>query len=177
MHKTIIFITHDISEAFRIGTRVGILRDGRMVQEDTPENMLANPADEYVKKFTNSVDFRKILSVRNVVTTPTCMIKVNDGVHMALAFMRSSGVSSAYIVGERLDFIGLITLDGALSVRNGKKTFDEVIVRDLPIIRDIDAPVSSIISLAAEAKYPLVVLDENDLFRGIITKASVLSFF
>ncbi|MDR3348609.1 MAG: betaine/proline/choline family ABC transporter ATP-binding protein [Acidaminococcales bacterium] len=177
MKKTIIFITHDINEAFRIGTRVGILRDGRMVQEGTPEDMLSSPADDYVRKFTNSVDVRQVLSVRNVISTPTCMIKMGDGIHMALAFMRNSGVSSAYIVGDHLNFIGLMTLENALLVRDGKKTFSEAIVRDLQIVRDINAPVADIIPLAAEAKYPLVVLDESDLFRGIITKASVLSFF
>lgn len=175
MHKTIVFITHDINEAFKIGTHVGILRSGRMVQVATPEEMLSNPADEYVEKFINNVDSTKVFSVRSVISTPTSMIKMGDGVNMALTSMRINGVSSAYVVGDHLDFIGLITLDEALQVRAGKKSFDEAIIKDLPTISDLDSPVSDIVQIAAEAKFPLVVIDENDNFRGIVTKASVLS--
>ena len=175
MHKTIVFITHDINEAFKIGTRVGILNGGRMVQIATPEEMLSNPADEYVEKFINNVDSTKVFSVRNLISTPTCIIKMGDGVNMALKSMRNNGLSSAYVIGNHLDLIGLITLDEALKVRAGTKSFEEAIFRDLPIIRELDSPIADIVPLAAEAKYPLVVLDEYNNFRGIITKASVLS--
>ena len=175
MNKTIVFITHDINEAFKIGTRVGILRSGRMIQIATPEEMLSNPADEYVERFINNVDSTKVFSVRSLVSTPTSMIKVGDGVNMALASMRINGVSSAYVVGDHLELIGIITLDEALKVRAGTKTFTEAIIKDLPVIRDIDSPVADIVPIAAEAKFPLVVLDEHNNFRGIITKASVLS--
>ena len=67
MGKTIVFITHDINEAFKLGNRVGILRDGRMVQIDTPEQMLANPADDYVKKFIHNVNTSKVFCVRNIM--------------------------------------------------------------------------------------------------------------
>lgn len=175
MQKTIVFITHDINEAFKIGTHVGILKSGRMVQIATPEEMLANPADEYVEKFINNVDSTKVFSVRHIISTPTCMIKMGDGANMALKSMRNNGVSSAYVVGDHLDFIGIMTLDNALQVRAGQKTFDEAIIKNIPIVRDIDCPVSDIVNIAAEAKFPLVVIDDNDNFRGIITKASVLS--
>lgn len=174
--KTIIFITHDINEAFKLGSRVGILRDGRMIQLDTPEKMLSAPANDYVRRFIDSVDTTKVLTVKHIMTVPGSVIKKTDGANVALNSMRASGVSSAYVVSDYMHFDGIITLEGALSVRDGKKTFEEAIIREVPFVRNLDAPVSSIVPLAAKTQYPLAVVDEHDVFRGIVTKASVLSF-
>lgn len=173
--KTIIFITHDINEAFKLGSRVGILRDGRMIQLNTPEKMLSAPANDYVRRFIDSVDTTKVLTVKHIMTVPGSVIKKTDGANVALNSMRASGVSSAYVVSDYMHFDGIITLEGALSVRDGKKTFEEAIIREVPFVRNLDAPVSSIVPLAAKTQYPLAVVDEHDVFRGIVTKASVLS--
>lgn len=173
--KTIIFITHDINEAFKLGSRVGILRDGRMIQLDTPEKMLSAPANDYVRRFIDSVDTTKVFTVKHIMTVPGSVIKKTDGANVALNSMRASGVSSAYVVSDYMHFDGIITLEGALSVRDGKKTFEEAIIREVPFVRNLDAPVSSIVPLAAKTQYPLAVVDEHDVFRGIVTKASVLS--
>ena len=173
--KTIIFITHDINEAFKLGSRVGILRDGRMIQLDTPEKMLSAPANDYVRRFIDSVDTTKVLTVKHIMPVPGSVIKKTDGANVALNSMRASGVSSAYVVSDYMHFDGIITLEGALSVRDGKKTFEEAIIREVPFVRNLDAPVSSIVPLAAKTQYPLAVVDEHDVFRGIVTKASVLS--
>lgn len=173
--KTIIFITHDINEAFKLGSRVGILRDGRMIQLDTPEKMLSAPANDYVRRFIDSVDTTKVLTVKHIMTVPGSVIKKTDGANVALNSMRASGVSSAYVVSDYMHFDGIITLEGALSVRDGKKTFEEAIIREVPFVRNLDAPVSSIVPLAAKTQYPLAVVNEHDVFRGIVTKASVLS--
>ena len=173
--KAIIFITHDIYAEFKLVSRVGILRDGRMIQLDTPEKMLSAPANDYVRRFIDSVDTTKVLTVKHIMTVPGSVIKKTDGANVALNSMRASGVSSAYVVSDYMHFDGIITLEGALSVRDGKKTFEEAIIREVPFVRNLDAPVSSIVPLAAKTQYPLAVVDEHDVFRGIVTKASVLS--
>lgn len=177
MGKTIVFITHDINEAFKLGNRVGILRDGRMIQIDTPEQMLSNPADDYVREFIHNVNTSKVFCVRNIMSTPSCIVKDSDGANTALKSMRANGVSSAYVVGEHMNFIGIVTLDAALAVREGHKTFAEAIIRDVPQVRDLDALVAEIVPLAANTVFPLAVVDEENVFRGIITKAAVLSSF
>lgn len=177
MGKTIVFITHDINEAFRLGNRVGILRDGCMVQIATPEEMITNPADQYVRNFINNVNSSKVFSVRNIMTTPTCMVRISDGAGMALKSMQSGGVSSAYVIGDHLEFIGLITLDNALKVLAGYTTFNDAIIRNIPIIDNLDAPVADIMPIAANTPFPLAVVDKEQQFRGIVTKASVLSSF
>ena len=175
--KTIVFITHDINEAFRLGTHVGILRDGRMVQIGTPEEMITNPADDYVRSFINNADSSKIFTVRNVMSTQTCIVRNIDGAAVALRNMKNSGVSSAYVVDEHLHFIGIITLDGAMQVLSGYTTFEKSILRNVPVIDNLDTPVADIMPLSASTPFPLPVIDENKLFCGIVTKASVISSF
>lgn len=137
--------------------------------------MLSAPANDYVRRFIDSVDTTKVLTVKHIMTVPGSVIKKTDGANVALNSMRASGVSSAYVVSDYMHFDGIITLEGALSVRDGKKTFEEAIIREVPFVRNLDAPVSSIVPLAAKTQYPLAVVDEHDVFRGIVTKASVLS--
>lgn len=177
MGKTIIFITHDINEAFRLGTHVGILRDGRMIQIGTPEEMITHPADDYVRSFINNADSSKIFTVRNVMSTQTCIVRNIDGASLALRNMKSSGVSSAYVVDEHLHFIGIITLDAAVQVLSGYTSFDKAILRNVPVVDNIDTPVADIMPLSASTPFPLPVVDENGLFCGIVTKASVISSF
>lgn len=177
MGKTIIFITHDINEAFRLGTHVGILRDGRMIQIGTPEEMITHPADNYVRSFINNADSSKIFTVRNVMSTQTCIVRNIDGASLALRNMKSSGVSSAYVVDEHLHFIGIITLDAAVQVLSGYTSFDKAILRNVPIVDNIDTPIADIMPLSASTPFPLPVVDENGLFCGIVTKASVISSF
>ncbi len=175
--KTIVFITHDINEAFRLGTHVGILRDGRMVQIGTPEEMITNPADDYVRSFINNADSSKIFTVRNVMSTQTCIVRNIDGAATAMRNMKNSGVSSAYVVDEHLHFLGIITLDGAMQVLAGYTSFDKAILRNVPAISNLDTPVANIMPMSASTPFPLPVLDENGLFCGIVTKASVIASF
>ncbi len=177
MQKTIVFITHDINEAFKLGNHVGILREGDMVQLATPEEMLANPADDYVRKFIDNVDSTKVLSVKNIMVTPGAMIKAGDGVNLALKSMKSNGLSSAYVVGEHMQFQGLITLENALAVRAGQLNFEEAIIRDIPIIKDINTPIADVVNMAANARFPLVVVADDGSLQGIVSKAAILSSF
>lgn len=174
MNKTIIFITHDINEAFKLGNRVAILRDGAIVQTDTPEKMLTTPTDDYVKKFITNVDSSKIISARSLVEIPGCIVKLQDGPRTALMSMHKYNVSSAYVVDHRARFIGIITLLDALSTADGQRSFPEAIIRDIPVINNIDVPVNDIIPLSAASPFPLPVTDADGVFRGIISKAAVL---
>lgn len=174
LNKTIVFITHDINEAFKLGNTVAIMRDGNIIQTDTPEGMTSNPADDYVRDFINSADKAQIYSVRSIMQTPSCLIHSRDGVNNALKQMRDNGVSSAYIVGDKMQFIGILTLERALKVRSGDISFQEAIVTELPTTRP-DTQISDLIPVAAEAQYPIAVIGESDRFEGIVTKAAVLA--
>ena len=174
LNKTVVFITHDINEAFKLGNTVAIMRDGRIIQTDTPEGMSSNPTDDYVRDFINSADKAQIYNVGNIMQTPSCLIHTRDGANNALKQMRENGVSSAYVVEEKMQFVGILTLEQALKVRAGEISFLDAIIRDLPTTTK-DTQISDLIPIAAEAAYPLAVLDEKNRIIGIVTKAAVLA--
>ena len=167
------FITHDIDEAFKLGNTVAIMRDGKLIQTATPEEMSSNPADDYVRDFINSADKSQIYSVKNIMQTPSCMVHARNGANQALKQMRDNGVSSAYIVGDKLQFIGILTLEQALKVRSGELSMEDGMITGLPTTTP-DTHISDLIPIAAEAPYPIAVVDEKNQLKGIVSKAAVL---
>lgn len=174
LNTTVVFITHDINEAFKLGNTVAIMKDGKIVQTDTPEGMSTNPADEYVGNFINSADKSQIYSVKNIMQTPGCLIHARDGAFNALKQMRDNGVSTAYVVEDKMALVGILTLEQALKVRAGEIPFQESFIRDLPTTT-VDVQISELIPLAAEANYPIAVVDDKNRLVGIVTKAAVLA--
>lgn len=173
MRKTIIFITHDINEAFKLGDRVAIMRDGRVIQIGTPEEMITNPADDYVKDFIEGADKAKVMTARHVMVTPQCVVKTNDGANRAIQEMRSNNVPSAYVVNDQMEFVGIITLDGAMKARDEKLKVKDALITDVKMV-DIDDTVDQVMTMFADAKFPVAVLKGKKL-RGIISKASVIT--
>jgi glycine betaine/proline transport system ATP-binding protein len=82
--------------------------------------MITNPADDYVREFIEGADKSKVMSVRQVMITPSCIVKTSDGANRAIVEMRSNNVSSAYIVNEKMEFKGMLTIDGAIKARDTK---------------------------------------------------------
>lgn len=174
LNKTVVFITHDINEAFKLGDRVAIMRDGRIIQNDTPENMTQNPVDDYVRDFIDSADKSQIYYVKHFMQRPSCLVSLREGANMALRQMRSNGLSSAYVVDNRMRFVGVITLDNAFRVRANEMSFSDALIRDVPATTQ-DTQIADLIPLASQARYPIVVLDDKGRLEGIISKAAILT--
>ena len=174
LEKTVIFITHDIDEAFKLGDMVAIMRDGKVIQIDTPERMSAKPADDYVRKFIDSADKSKILSVKNIMITPSCLVKTGDGADFAISEMRKNATSSAFVVDDRLQLKGIISIQMAIQILHEKKTIADGMETDV-LTTTSDTMVSDIMEMAAETPYPIAVVDEKNRLTGIVTKSSVLS--
>jgi glycine betaine/proline transport system ATP-binding protein len=174
LNKTIVFITHDINEAFKLGNTVAIMKDGRIIQTDTPEGMASAPADDYVGKFINSVDKSQVYCVRSIMHTPSCLIHSRDGAQNALKQMREYGVSSAYVVDDKMLLVGLITLDAAVNVKEGKLAMKDALITDIPTAK-ADMQISDLMPVAASARFPIAVIDDEGHLSGIVTKAAVLS--
>ncbi|MDD3202472.1 MAG: betaine/proline/choline family ABC transporter ATP-binding protein [Pygmaiobacter massiliensis] len=172
--KTIVFITHDINEAFKPGDHVAIMRDGRVIQVDTPEQMSAHPADDYVRQFIGSADRTKVLSVRHIMVTPSCVVRLGEGPNHAIHEMRRAGVSSAYVVGDKMNLAGLLTIDSAVEAIKQERTIQDMMITELPTTSP-DTLIGDVLPIAAEAKFPISVIGEDGALKGIVTKASVLS--
>jgi glycine betaine/proline transport system ATP-binding protein len=173
MKRTIIFITHDINEAFKLGDRVAIMRDGKVIQVDTPENMMTNPADDYVRNFIEGADRSQVMSVRNVMITPSTIVWLTDGPNRAIQEMRSNNVSSAYVCSQDMEFKGVITLEGALKLKDKTTKVADHMITDV-ISVNAEATIADVMPLAADTKFPIPVLEDGKLI-GIISKAAVIS--
>jgi len=174
LEKTIIFITHDINEAFKLGDTVAIMRDGRIIQIDTPERMSAHPADDYVREFIESVDKTQILTAKHVMIRPKCLIKPKDMPSQAIREMGVNDVSTAYVVDDKMKFLGVISIDDAIRARDKNLPLPSLIKTDVYTCHE-DTILSEILSIAAKSKYPLAVIDSEGKLKGIISKAAVLS--
>ena len=174
LDKTIVFITHDINEAFKLGDRVAIMKDGEVIQIDTPEDMSANPATDYVREFINSADKTQVISVRNMMITPNSIVRMRDTLNYAINMMRSNGVSSAYVVAEKMKLQGILTIDDAIRANKENQKIEDVLIRDI-MQTTPDTLLNDVLPMAAEARFPIAVVDEEGAIKGIITKAQVLS--
>ncbi|MDD3212859.1 MAG: glycine betaine/L-proline ABC transporter ATP-binding protein [Eubacteriales bacterium] len=173
LNKTIVFITHDINEAFKLGNTVSIMKDGAIIQTAPPEEMASNPADDYVGNFINSADKAQIYCVKHIMQSPNCLIHSRDGANNALKQMKIQGVSSAYIVDNDMEYVGILPLEQALKVKAGEISFFDAIVRDAPTTTP-ETQIADLLPVAAAAKYPIAVIDDNNRFSGIVTKAAVI---
>lgn len=174
LNKTVVFITHDINEAFKLGNTISIMRDGRIIQTAVPEEMTGNPADEYVSDFINSADKAQVYQVKSFMQTPSCLVSLQDGANTALALMRFHNVSSAYVVDNKMNFVGVLPLDAAFQVREGKLSFKDALVNDTPTAKQ-DMQISDLIPIASQSRFPIAVLNDDGKFVGIISKAAILT--
>lgn len=173
LKKTIVFITHDINEAFKLGDKVAIMKDSRLIQLDTPENMSANPADDYVRQFIDSADKTKVISVKQIMFNPSCIIRLKEGAGIAIREMKSNRVSSAYVIDNHMKFLGIITIDNALKCRNENGFLSDYIFNEIPTTSS-DTLINDILPIAVNTKFPIAVIDNGELM-GIVSKASILS--
>ena len=174
MQKTIIFITHDLDEALKIGDRIALMKDGVIVQIGTPEEIMTNPADEYVRKFVEDVDRSKVFSAQHVMKRPETIDVEKHGPRVALQRMRQSGISSIYVINKRKELLGVITADAASeAVKNGNKNIYDVMETNVPVVSP-DLSLNDLFNVIHNSPVPVAVV-ENKILKGIIVRGAVLA--
>ena len=172
VQKTIIFITHDLNEALRIGDRIALMKDGQIMQIGTGEDILTNPANQYVRDFVEDVDRSKVLTAQNImVPALTTNIEI-DGPSVALNRMRKEEVSMLLAVDKRRHLKGSLTAESAREARKNNLTLKEVIDKNVKKI-DKDMLVTDIFNLIYDSPTPLAVV-ENDRLIGVVIRGSVI---
>jgi glycine betaine/proline transport system ATP-binding protein len=175
MKKTIIFITHDLDEALKLGDRIAVMKDGVIVQIDTPEGILQNPADDYVKEFIQDVNRTKVVTASSIMKTPDSIITSKDGARVAVRKMKEVGISSIFVMDKEHKLQGIITIDDAVKLlKENINKIDEVIDKNIYTVTP-DTLIEDILPLFMSTKYPIVVTDEENKILGIIVKASALA--
>jgi len=170
--KTIIFITHDLDEALRIGDRVALMRDGSVIQLGTPEEILMNPANKFVEKFVEDVDLSKVLTASHIMK-PAERIGVDRGPRVALEIMRHQGYSSVFVVDRNRKLLGAITAEQA---RNGialNQSIAEVMTTDIPTVSG-ETLLHDLMEVIATSSLPISVIDEEHRLKGVVIRGAVI---
>ncbi|MCM3112349.1 quaternary amine ABC transporter ATP-binding protein [Lederbergia lenta] len=174
LQKTIIFITHDVNEAFKIGDRVAVMKDGKVEQIGTPEEILDEPANDYITEFIKDIDRSKILQAEHIMIKPHGLVSLKDGLNVAVKVMREQGISSVFVTDRQRHLQGLVTIDRAIEGLKQRKTLQDVLEKDVNTV-DPSEYVQDIIPRALDSKYPLVVVNEENHIEGIILRVHVLA--
>ncbi len=172
MQKTIVFVSHDLDEALKLGDRIMIMNDGYIAQIGTAEEILTNPADDYVSKFVAGVDRSKIFTAEAVMKRAEPVVSVNAGLKVALQLMREHGISSIFVVSRDKSLKGIVHVDTAVEGLKQNKTLQEVMLEDIPMAHP-DTPLNELIPII-ENTSPLPVAREDKKLMGIIVRGSVL---
>ncbi|WP_373626159.1 glycine betaine/L-proline ABC transporter ATP-binding protein [Listeria monocytogenes] len=174
MKKTIIFITHDLDEALRIGDHIMIMRDGSVVQTGSPEEILAHPANEYVEKFIEDVDRSKVYTASNVMIRPEIVNFEKDGPRVALKRMREAGTSSVFVVKRNRELVGIVhAAEVSELVKENITSLETALHRDVPTT-GLDTPLAEIMDTISTTTIPIAVTEDGKL-KGIIIRGSVLA--
>lgn len=172
LKKTIIFITHDLDEALRIGDRIALMKDGSIIQLGTPEQILMNPANEFVEKFVEDVNLTKVLTASHVMIRAE-KIRVDRGPRVALEIMRKQGYSSIFVVDRKQKLLGALTAEQARIAVDQNKSISEVMTTDIPIVTE-DTMLTDLMEMIATSSLPLSVVDSEKRLKGIVIRGAVI---
>lgn len=172
MGKTIIFITHDLDEALRIGDRIALMKDGEIVQIGTPEEILMSPSNEYVERFVEDVDLSKVLTAGHIMKKAD-MVQIDRGARVALRLMKRQGISSIYVVDKGNRLIGAVTAQDALDATDSGKTLEDVLIRDVPTITP-DTVLTDLFDTVSTTTIPVAVVNEQNHLQGIIIRGALI---
>ena len=171
--RTIIFITHDLNEALRIGDRIAIMADGQIMQIGTGEEILTNPANDFVREFVEDVDRSKVLTAQNIMTTPLTTNIDIDGPTVALNRMKKEEVSMLLAVGRKRHLKGSLTAEAARDARKQHQALAEVIDKNVRKVTQ-ETLITDIFPLIYDSPAPLAVVDDKDKLVGVIIKGRVI---
>ncbi|HLR75171.1 MAG TPA: glycine betaine/L-proline ABC transporter ATP-binding protein [Virgibacillus sp.] len=174
LQKTIVFITHDVNEAFKLGDRVAVMKDGHVVQIGTPEEIIEQPANDYISEFIKDIDRSKVFQADHVMIKPNALVSLKDGLNVAIKEMKESGISSVFVVDRSRHIQGIVTIDDAVKGIKENKTLQEVLRKDITIVKH-DEYVSDLIPKALESPFPLAVVNDDEKLIGFILRVHVLA--
>lgn len=174
MKKTIIFITHDLDEALRIGDRIMIMKDGSLIQIGTPEEILSQPKNEYVAKFVEDVDRSKVYTAKHVMRRPETVTLEKDGPRVALQRMKEAGISSIFVTKRNKELVGIIhAKDVSNLVKENVQSFERIIEQNVPTVLP-DTSLHELMDVVSVSPIPVGVVEKQKL-KGIIIRGAVLS--
>lgn len=176
LHKTIIFITHDLDEALRLGDRIAILKDGELVQQGSPDEILLHPADEYVEAFVKDVNRARALTVETVMQPPAYRIAATT-IEEALIEMKRVKQDYAYHVTDD-GYQGVVTKESLLDAAktDAAQELDDEIYEEVPVVSP-DSVIEEVLPDTMSCDYSLPVVDDEGNLQGELERSAVAEIF
>ncbi len=176
LHKTIVFITHDLNEALKLGDRIAIMHDGQVAQIGSPEDIVLRPEDEYVGDFTQDVRLESVLTANKVMVTPKATVMGHQGPRAALHTIGNSDGDAAWVVDMREHYIGMLTItDAERALRAGVKRIDEAweyVDREYQAVSP-STTFDELIPVAMSSNFPVPCCDENNVLVGEVHRSAL----
>jgi len=174
MNKTIIFITHDLNESLRLGDRIAIMRDGEVVQVGTGQEILTNPANEYVKRFVEDIDRTKVYTAEHIMEEPAAIMTESENPAEALQTMKEKDMGNILVVDEEKRLIGYVTREDIESLlQSGQENILSVLKKGVPEI-EAGMLVDDLFDVVHESETPLAITNESGEIEGVIVRSNVI---
>jgi glycine betaine/proline transport system ATP-binding protein len=175
LHKTMVFITHDLDEALKLGDRIAIMRDGEFVQMGTPEDIVLTPEDDYVREFIRDVRKEAVLKARSIMKEPCAVVLDHQTPQVAVQAMRTSEREVAFVVDSDGMFRDTITYEQAARSGTSEVRFLQDYLNTGNPSCNTETSVEELIPMLMAFQDPIPVLDHENKLVGEVHRADVIS--
>lgn len=179
MGKTVIFVTHDMDEALNLADKIAIMSHGKLLQYDTPDNILSNPANEFVESFIGE---ERLLQARpNIQTVDQVMIKdpvsVTPGVSLqtAIKLMRDKRVDALFVTDDAGILKGVVDFEDINHNRKRATSVSDIMTRKVYYVRTGSYLRDTVDRMLKRGFKNIPVVDEKDRLIGLVTRASLVN--
>ncbi len=175
MKKTIVFITHDLDEALKLGDRIAVMYEGEIVQIGTPEEILTNPANDYVRDFVENVNRARVIKAESIMKKPLTVVNSKEGPKAALRKMENEGISSVFVVDKDRKLQGVVTVDGASQLVDKNERSLKGAIEPVEFETAPDTLIADLLPMASKARYPIAVVDDEKRLLGVVVRVAVIA--
>lgn len=168
LKKTIVFVTHDLDEALKLGDRIALMKDGSIIQIGTAEEILKNPADDYVSRFTKEVDRTKILTAGTFMRKPRGIVHISQGPRTALKIMEESDRNTLLVTDKDNHLMGMLESDDVLRIIKSNGTLKDVIISNVPTVK-IETPMKDVIQIMVTTNFSIPVVNDDNVLLGVVS--------
>ena len=175
LRKTIVFITHDLNEALKLGDRIAIMRDGEIIQEGSPEEIVTLPTDEYVTEFVRDVSRAKVIQAKAIMREPDAVVNEWQGPRAALRTMDSHGLDAVFLIARDFKLRGILSEEQANALASQRVKSLEGAEVTPALTTSPETYIEEIIPMAAVSRHPVAVVSDNGSLLGEIRRGALLS--
>ena len=175
LQKTIVFITHDLNEALKLGDRIAIMRDGEIIQEGSPEEIVTLPTDEYVTEFVRDVSRGKVIQAKAIMREPDVVVHEWQGPRAALHVMDSHGIDEVFLIARDSTLRGILTEEQVEALASQQVRTLEGVEVTPALTTSPETYIEDIIPIAAQSRHPVAVVGDNGSLLGEIRRGALLS--